>query len=62
MKYLFNYKKYVAWRIKNDKLTLDDLCLLNRLTDMSKLDGLDRNVIQNQNLIILKVWCDEKET
>ena len=61
MKYLFNYKKYVAWRMKHDKLTLDDLCLLNRLTDMSKLDGLDRNVIQNQDLIILKVWCDEKE-
>lgn len=62
MKYIFNYKKYVAWRMKYDKLTLDDLCLLNRLNHMKDLDGKDRNVIQNQNLIILKDWCDEKES
>lgn len=61
MKYYFNYKKYVDWRMKYDKLTLDQICLLNRFTDMTKLDGLDRNVIQNKNLIILKSWCDEKE-
>ena len=61
MKYLFNYKKYLEWRMKHDKLTLDDLCLLNRLNHMKDLDGQDRNVIQNQNLIILKDWCDETE-
>ena len=47
--------------MKHDKLTLDDLCLLNRLNHMKDLDGQDRNVIQNQNLIILKDWCDETE-
>ena len=59
MKYIFNYKKYVAWRMKYDKLTLDDICLLNRFTDMSKLNGKDRNTIKD--LIILKAWCDETE-
>lgn len=59
MKYIFNYQKYVAWRMKYDKLTLDDICLLNRFTDMSKLNGKDRNTIKD--LIILKAWCDETE-
>ena len=59
MKYIFNYQKYVAWRMKYDKLTLDDICLLNRFIDMSKLNGKDRNTIKD--LIILKAWCDETE-
>lgn len=62
MTHIFNYEKYCDWRVKYDKLTRKELILLNNFTDYSKFNGLTREDIQSKGYIILKRWCDEKES
>ena len=61
MRYKFNYLKYIDWRIGHDRLNHTSLNILNHVDGFSEYDGVDREELCKQGLIILKEWCDEAD-
>ena len=60
-KWLFNYEKFKAYRMKRDNLSEQDLENMDYIGRFSINDGADRNDLQKAGILILKDWCVYEE-